>query len=219
MATFSFKKYLEKYNALNDVIDFANNHNWDITVVATYIKSKYPNIPLEKFKMDKALLYLKKDSVKPVNTVQNIESTLENIKKDLSIKENGNVSFFALLSENIDNILNLKLSPQGAILQNSLKGCLLRIKELENNGDGKKDNNIVKYVAEIRAIVEQIDKEYKEQITNYKYIRGLVRAEVLTILDTVKEVVKEIMPQEVEKFSSLLAARLTGVKNNDNSDV
>jgi hypothetical protein len=224
----SFYDTLKKYNILEKVIEFANANNWDSQKVFEFIKNECPDFPIQNFKGWKALYNFRKKLQGQEQKEENLDIIKENKENTIDVEKVKDIiekidyksseSFFALLSENIDKILDLKLSPQGAMLQNTLKGCLLRLKELESGNDEKKDVSIVKYVGEIRALVEQISKEYKEQILNQKYIQTIVQKEVSIILEAVKEVVIEIMPQEIENFSNKLSKKIINLRNNDNSE-
>lgn len=177
----------------------------------------YPNFEKVKEELEKIapdLPFNRFDVLKSLKVIY----TTHYKKKNETAMTTAAPSFFETLATEVDKVLALELPPQGAILQNILKGCVLRIKELEQTDDLKKDTSIVKYVGEIRNLMQDINKEYKEQVLSRKEIKRIVDAEIKLLIDTVRDTIQEVVPDKKIIFEQVLQGKLLSFKKELNSN-
>lgn len=124
---------------------------------------------------------------------------------------------FSAIANSMDEILRLDAGPQGALLQNMAKSCIQRIADLEAsssvlNPDKKIEDSIVKYVGEIRNLMDAINKYHKETLDMQSVVAVQVKSEVNMVMESVKESVMAMFPAKVEDFQRILISKLTQYK-------
>jgi uncharacterized coiled-coil DUF342 family protein len=102
-------------------------------------------------------------------------------------------------------------------MQNMIKACLNRIVELESTSsttDSTRSNEtaIVKYVAEIRNLVESINSRAKDLSELKASVSSQAQKENQIVLDAVREVAAQLFPNKLEDFRRLLLSKLTAFK-------
>jgi len=124
---------------------------------------------------------------------------------------------FSLIFEQMDDILKVDAGPQGALLQNLVRACLNRITELEATSPTQDSNknveaSIVKYVGEIRNLVDSINQHAKSATDLREIVAKQARLENQVIMDAVKETVLLMFPSKMADFQKLLLSKLTSFK-------
>lgn len=124
---------------------------------------------------------------------------------------------FGLIFAHLDDILKVDAGPQGALLQNLVRGCLNRIADLEAMTPAEDTNknveaSIVKYVGEIRNLVSAINEHAKDNSELKELIVKQARAENQLVMDAVKETVLMMFPHKMEDFQRNLLSKLTSFK-------
>ena len=124
---------------------------------------------------------------------------------------------FSLIFEQMDDILKVDAGPQGALLQNLVRACLNRISELEATSPTQDSNknveaSIVKYVGEIRNLVDSINQHAKSTTELREVIVKQARIENQVIMDAVKETVSAMFPNKMADFQRVLLSKLTSFK-------
>jgi hypothetical protein len=124
---------------------------------------------------------------------------------------------FSLIFEQMDDILKIDAGPQGALLQNLVRACLNRITELEATSPTQDSNknveaSIVKYVGEIRNLVDSINQHAKAADDLREIVAKQARMENQIIMDAVKETVLAIAPNKMADFQRVLLSKLTSFK-------
>ena len=124
---------------------------------------------------------------------------------------------FAAIANSVDEILRLDAGPQGALLQNLVKACLQRIMDLESasstlSPDKRTEDSIVKYVAEIRNLMESISTYHKTIAETRAEVAKQVKEEVTVVMNAVKESAMALFPDKIEDFQRVLISKLTQYK-------
>jgi hypothetical protein len=155
----------------------------------------------------------------PKDRVPRRKNIVYRVLKQLEVKygTQSQSKEFAAIANSVDEILRLDAGPQGALLQNMAKACLQRITELEAasstlNPDKRIEDSIVKYVGEIRNLMQSINTYNKEVITMREAVAKQVKEEVNLVMDSVKETVMTMFPAKVEDFQKILISKLTQYK-------
>ncbi len=125
---------------------------------------------------------------------------------------------FGVIYRNLDDILRIDAGPQGALLQNMVKACLNRIVELESvsaaqDSTRNSETAIVKYVAEIRNLVESINGHAKDLSELRGAVTDQAQKESQIVLDAVREVVNTLFPGKLEDFQRLLLIKISGLRD------
>jgi len=124
---------------------------------------------------------------------------------------------FAAIANSVDEILRLDAGPQGALLQNLVKACLQRIMDLESASSTlapskQTEDSIVKYVAEIRNLLESISSYHKTIAEIRADVSRQVKEEVMVVMGAVKESAMALFPDKIEDFQRVLISKLTQYK-------
>ena len=124
---------------------------------------------------------------------------------------------FSMIFEHMDDILKVDAGSQGALLQNLVRACLNRISELESTSPAEDSNknveaSIVKYVGEIRNLVDSINQHAKSTAELREIIAKQARLENQIIMDAVKETVLVMFPTKMGDFQRVLLNKLTSFK-------
>lgn len=124
---------------------------------------------------------------------------------------------FAAIANSVDEILRLDAGPQGALLQNLVKACLQRIMDLESSSstlapDKRTEDSIVKYVSEIRNLMESISSYHKTISETRAEVAKQVKEEVNVVMGAVKESAMALFPDKIEDFQRVLISKLTQYK-------
>jgi hypothetical protein len=124
---------------------------------------------------------------------------------------------FSLIFEQMDDILKIDAGPQGALLQNLVRACLNRITELEATSPTQDSNknveaSIVKYVGEIRNLVDSINQHAKAADDLREIVAKQARMENQIIMDAVKETILAIAPNKMADFQRVLLSKITSFK-------
>lgn len=131
--------------------------------------------------------------------------------------ETVNKRDFSMIFEQIDDILKMDAGPQGALLQNLVRACLNRIADLETQAPAADSNknveaSIVKYVGEIRNLVDSINSHTKDAAELREIVAKQARLENQVIMDAVKETVMVIAPAKMGDFQRVLLSKLSSFK-------
>ena len=131
--------------------------------------------------------------------------------------ETVNKKDFSVIFEQMDDILKVDAGPQGALLQNLVRACLNRITDLEVTSPAQDSNknveaSIVKYVGEIRNLVDSINQHAKSSEELRDVVAKQARMENQVIMDAVKETVLAMFPAKMAEFQRLLLSKLTSFK-------
>jgi hypothetical protein len=189
---------LEMFGAGAEAYDsFLKNNNWEEFVL---FLENLNGFPKERIPRKKNVVY--------------------RVIKQLEIRfgqKNRHSRDFSAIANSVDDILKLDAGPQGALLQNMIKGCVQRIADLEAassvlNPDKKTEDSIVKYVGEIRNLMEAVSKYHRDTVDTREQIARQVKAEVHTVMDAVKDAVMALFPAKIEDFQKILISKLTQYK-------
>ena len=147
----------------------------------------------------------------------NILKRLANTIVEKFRPETVNKKDFSIIFEQMDDILKVDAGPQGALLQNLVRACLNRITELEATSPTQDSNknveaSIVKYVGEIRNLVDSINQHAKSTSDLREVIVKQARIENQVIMDAVKETVLVMFPTKMSDFQRVLLGKLTSFK-------
>jgi hypothetical protein len=131
--------------------------------------------------------------------------------------ETVNKKDFSMIFEQMDDILKVDAGPQGALLQNLVRACLNRITDLEATSPAQDSNknveaSIVKYVGEIRNLVDSINQHAKSAEELRDVVAKQARMENQIIMDAVKETVLVMFPAKMSEFQKVLLSKLTSFK-------
>jgi len=130
------------------------------------------------------------------------------LPKNIDLVDSG----FEPLLDGLDDIFDKDSGDAGAAHLNIIRGCLVQVMKLEKHAqthpDEAQHNALIKYIDQIRLLIDTVKKAVDEREKARDEIRQLAIEESDALMGVVRDVIYQIAPLKAPDFFRLLKAKL-----------